>query len=81
MPHYPHMCRDDHVEIGHADSESEMCPLCVANAKLAEADRVVMLWAGYDANRADPFTSASTDARSLEDAQTATSRYLMQRGE
>jgi len=33
--HYAHMCRDGHVQIGHNDSESEMCPLCIANAKLA----------------------------------------------
>lgn len=25
---FPHMCRDGHVEIGHRDSESELCPLC-----------------------------------------------------
>lgn len=25
---YPHMCRDDHIQIGHKDSEHEMCPLC-----------------------------------------------------
>ena len=25
---YPHMCRDGHIEIGHADSEHERCPLC-----------------------------------------------------
>lgn len=25
---YPHMCRDEHVEIGHADSEHERCPMC-----------------------------------------------------
>ena len=30
---YPHMCRDVHVQIGHSDSEHEMCPLCRANAK------------------------------------------------
>lgn len=30
---HAHMCRDDHVEIGHNDSESEQCPLCrVCNA-------------------------------------------------
>jgi len=29
---YPHMCRDEHKEIGHADSESEMCPVCTAIA-------------------------------------------------
>jgi hypothetical protein len=22
------MCRHDHIEIGHADSEYELCPLC-----------------------------------------------------
>lgn len=27
---YPHMCRDGHVQIGHSDSESEICPLCGA---------------------------------------------------
>jgi hypothetical protein len=27
---YPHMCRMDHVEIGHADNTSERCPLCRA---------------------------------------------------
>jgi hypothetical protein len=41
MSHYPHMCRDGHAEIGHSDSESEMCPLCVSNAKLAEAEREI----------------------------------------
>ena len=30
---YPHMCRDEHQEIGHADSESEMCPVCTAIAE------------------------------------------------
>jgi len=28
MNSYPHMCRDGHVEIGHSDSEHEMCPMC-----------------------------------------------------
>jgi len=27
---YAHMCRDEHVEIGHNDSEHELCPLCRA---------------------------------------------------
>lgn len=28
---YPHMCRMDHIEIGHADSgDDERCPLCRA---------------------------------------------------
>jgi hypothetical protein len=25
---FPHMCRDGHIEIGHADSEHELCPMC-----------------------------------------------------
>ena len=28
MTDYPHMCRMDHVEIGHKDGEHEQCPLC-----------------------------------------------------
>lgn len=28
MNNYAHMCREDHVEIGHNDSENERCPLC-----------------------------------------------------
>lgn len=36
---YPHMCRDEHVEIGHSDSESEMCPMCTVLAALAESAR------------------------------------------
>jgi len=31
---YPHMCRDGHIQIGHADSEHEQCPLCRAMAAL-----------------------------------------------
>lgn len=31
MRSYPHMCRDEHIEIGHADSgDDERCPLCRA---------------------------------------------------
>lgn len=30
MASYPHMCRMDHVEIGHSDGEHEQCPLCRA---------------------------------------------------
>lgn len=25
---YPHMCRMDHIEIGHRDSSEERCPMC-----------------------------------------------------
>ncbi len=32
----PHMCRDDHTEIRHADSTHERCPLC---RMMAERDR------------------------------------------
>lgn len=28
---YAHMCRSDHQQIGHNDSEHERCPLCRAN--------------------------------------------------
>lgn len=38
---YPHMCRDGHVEIGHADSSSEMCPLCRSEAKLARVVEIL----------------------------------------
>ena len=31
---YHHMCRDEHVQIGHDDVEHEMCPLCRANAEI-----------------------------------------------
>lgn len=31
--YYPHMCRDGHQQIGHRDSEHEMCPLCREIAK------------------------------------------------
>lgn len=30
---YAHMCRDEHIEIGHNDSEHEQCPLCREKAK------------------------------------------------
>lgn len=25
---FPHLCRDGHQEIGHRDSEHELCPMC-----------------------------------------------------
>ena len=34
MKSYPHMCRDEHVEIGHADNSGELCPLCRANGRI-----------------------------------------------
>jgi hypothetical protein len=37
MPEYHHWCRDDHVEIGHRDTEYEQCPLCRAIAGLEDA--------------------------------------------
>src|SRR5262245_7030366 len=37
MHSYAHMCRDEHIETGHNDSEHEMCPLCRA---LAENEQV-----------------------------------------
>lgn len=41
MNNYPHMCRDDHIEIGHSDGEHEQCPLCRAIA-------VIGIFCGYD---------------------------------
>lgn len=34
MFEYPHMCRDEHQQIGHSDSEHERCPLCRANDEI-----------------------------------------------
>jgi hypothetical protein len=31
---YAHMCRDDHIQIGHNDSSCELCPLCRANNEI-----------------------------------------------
>lgn len=37
MASYPHMCRDDHIEIGHAYSgDDERCPLCQAMSALQQ---------------------------------------------
>lgn len=37
MKQYPHMCRDDHIEIGHAYSGAdERCPLCQTIAALEQ---------------------------------------------
>ncbi len=33
---YAHMCRDEHEQIGHNDSEHEMCPLCRVKAERDE---------------------------------------------
>ena len=39
MSTYPHMCRMNHVEIGHADSEHERCPLCRVNDRAWELEQ------------------------------------------
>jgi hypothetical protein len=36
---YPHMCRDEHEQIGHSDSENERCPLCRAKDEIAALKR------------------------------------------
>ena len=42
---YPHMCRDDHPEIGHRDSSEELCPLCrVLNALEHVTELLVDTW-------------------------------------
>ena len=45
MRSYPHMCRDEHIEIGHADSgDHERCPLCRANDRIAAYDFIALEW-------------------------------------
>jgi hypothetical protein len=44
---FPHMCKDGHEQIGHRNSESELCPLCTALQKPKvlgprDSDRVVI---------------------------------------
>ena len=34
---YPHMCRMDHEEIGHSDSNNERCPVCRRDDALTAA--------------------------------------------
>jgi hypothetical protein len=41
MNSFPHMCRDDHPEIGYSGSETELCPLCHAIAAREEAVAMV----------------------------------------
>jgi hypothetical protein len=38
---YPHMCRDEHIQIGHNDSEHERCPLCRALDRAVSAERAM----------------------------------------
>jgi hypothetical protein len=38
---YAHMCRDDHLQIGHNDSEHEQCPVCRAQGWL---NRLINNW-------------------------------------
>jgi hypothetical protein len=37
------MCRDGHVQIGHNDSEHELCPLCRCRSALAAISEAVAL--------------------------------------
>jgi hypothetical protein len=46
---YAHMCRDDHVQIGHNDSTEERCPVCrerdradAAEDKLKEVENRIL---------------------------------------
>ena len=51
MPSYPHMCRMDHVEIGHAVSDDdERCPLCRMHDDLA-FERAANVNAGEEIQR------------------------------
>lgn len=43
MTNYSHMCRDQHIEIGHNDSgEDERCPLCRAIDALEQIAQVCL---------------------------------------
>ena len=36
---YAHMCRDEHVQVGHNDSESERCPVCRERDRAEQAEQ------------------------------------------
>jgi hypothetical protein len=38
----PHYCEIDHAPIRHWDSESEMCPLCVAEAEIERLRKLIV---------------------------------------
>jgi len=59
---YPHMCRDGHQQIGHRDSEHEMCPLCRALAKIA-ALRAKLRWCHDLLQKAESFTDCDVEWR------------------
>jgi hypothetical protein len=62
---YSHMCRDEHVQIGHNDSEHERCPLCIAIAekeKAVEEDQLVrrdLREHDYQTGKADAYEDAA----------------------
>lgn len=43
---YAHMCRIDHEQIGHNDSEHEECPLCRALNRVRDLEAAVRWWYG-----------------------------------
>ena len=47
---YAHMCRDGHVQIGHNDSSSELCPLCRVQSALTIAHGALLCIGGTDSN-------------------------------
>lgn len=68
MKSYPHMCRDGHLEIGHADSENELCPLC------AVIDQRDTLAASLDASRIETAHHSRVSAGLQMRAELAESR-------
>jgi hypothetical protein len=60
---FPHWCADGHIEIGHADSENELCPLC---AVIAQRDALAAELEEAIANFADP-----KDKRRIRELETA----------
>lgn len=57
MAEYPHMCRMDHIEIGHHDNGYEQCPMCRVIAALEFTTEVLESYSfsrGHDPRKATP---------------------------
>lgn len=72
MRSYPHMCRDDHVEIGHFDSEYEQCPVCRATARAEqlrlELEKIAWLDEFLDAAGARAMMNIAREAVQADEA-------------
>lgn len=80
---YPHMCRDEHQQIGHADSSHEMCPLCRANSQLSTLQQdvrplveLLQKAAKFSVSKPDYWASCSQCEHHKDDAQEALTAFL-----